>query len=369
MPLLCILALVLLVPPPAAAERYKLTFVPGSPEGQVLELMLHHLDPKRKVEEIQRFLQNHPKHPSTSYLLEWLQTYHARDNRHREVIEFGTRLLALHPDDFDAIWRCRKAAEALGDQAATALWQQRLLDLSARMVRSQPPRDIDAATWAANLELAKGLLAEQEYTIFRKAVETSNPREQALRLEAFNSTYPASEYVAKSYPYLLHAYQSMGDPNKVLAVSDRLLRQDPDNVAALLATAQIYMDRRTNYPKVIAHCARVIELVSAAKPGSDLEPNKAHYLGSANLLLGNAYVNTNAFPAADRALRAALPYLKGTGQTEAAVLFYLGWSNYHMERYREATAYFKACLPHGGAYAEQATRNLTAMRNERRITE
>ncbi|MBL8213058.1 MAG: hypothetical protein JNK87_20245 [Bryobacterales bacterium] len=369
MPLLCMLALVLLVPRPAAAERYKLTFIPGSPEGQVLELMIHHLDPKRKVEEIQRFLQNHPKHEAVSYLLEWLQTYHARENRHREVIDFGTRLLVLHPDDFDALWRCRKAAEALGDPAVIAVWQKRLLDLSARMVKSQPPRDLDAATWAANLELAKGLLAEQEYTIFRKAVDTASPREQAMRLEAFNSAYPASEYVAKTYPYLLHAYQSLGDPNKVLAVSDRLLRQDPDNVAALLATAQIFMDRRTNYPKVIASATRIIELVSAAKPDSDLEQNKAHYLGSANLLLGNAYVNTNAFPAADKALRAALPYLKGTGQTEAAVLFYLGWSNYHMERYREATAYFKACLPHGGAYAEQATRNLTAMRNERRITE
>ena len=84
-------------------------------------------------------------------------------------------------------------------------------------------------------------------------------------------------------------------------------------------------------------------------------------------MIGNTYVNSNNFAMADKHLRVALQYLRGSGATEAAVLFYLGWANYNMEKYPESAEFFRLCTAFGGQFGEQASRNVTAMQKERRI--
>jgi tetratricopeptide (TPR) repeat protein len=362
MPCVRALLFAFLLPSFAPAERHKLTFVPGSPAGEQLELIQHQIETARKIEQMEWFLKTFPKHEANAYLLEWMQTFYARGNNHPKVIEAGERLLALYPDDFDAIWRCRVAAEKLNDKALLEKWNTRALQQAAIIVVNSRPAEIDETAWKQTIEMAKGLLENQEYERFNAALQLTAPREKIAALEAFAAKYPLSKYGPSTWSHLLPLYRAQADNSKALYAATKLLLIDPNNIDALLLSGQIMLEQRGNYPKIQAHGQRVIDL--AAKLPAD---KQAYYLGAAQLMVGNTYVNTNNFAMADKHLRLALPYLKGSGNTEAAVLFFLGWANYNMEKYPEAADYFQQCTAFGGQFGEQASKNITAMQGERRI--
>jgi len=357
--------------PPCVAQRYKLEFTFGSPEGEQLELIDHQIDSSRKIEQIFRFLAQFPKHKCASYLYEWLQTYYSRSHETEKVILYGEKLLALQPEDFDALYRADQAAAKQGDPAVAAKWHDRLLALCEKIAGKPAPDGEDPKAWAQTQDLVKGLLAQREYDQFTKAIQ-AEPKAKTVLLEKFISNYPNSAYTGQVWPHLMNAYRGMGDTAKALGAAERMLARHPDDLDALLLSAQIEMERRTNLAKVIAAGNRIIQTVSSRTPpdgvpAREWEKRKAYYLGSAFLMVGNAYVNQNNFEQADRALRQSLPYMKDRGQVEAAILFYLGWANYHMERYAEAADFFRQCTGIAGPYSEQASRNLNSLKQERGV--
>ncbi|MBL8177764.1 MAG: hypothetical protein JNK48_24010 [Bryobacterales bacterium] len=366
------LLFVILLAAPGWAQRYKLNYVPGSPAGEQLELIQHQVETSRKIEQMEWFLKVHRDHDAVAYLLEWLQTYYSRAKNHAKVFEMGQMLLAKHPDDFDAVWRCRLAAEQMKDEVEFRKWNDRAIQMAQKLPGWAKPANVDDAQWKQTLEIAKGLLEHEEYEHYTRSLQPASIREKAVALEGFLAKYPQSKYAVQVWPYLMGAYRSLGENAKALSVANRLLGGDPSNVEALLLTGQILLEQRSNYAKVQSNGARVLELVGRqAKPQDMLpqewEKKKDHFIGSAQLMIGNSYVNSNNFAMADRHLRAALPYLRGSGATEAAVLFYLGWANYNMEKYPESAEFFRQCTAFGGQFGEQAARNVAAMKRERRI--
>lgn len=366
------LLFVLLLAPSCLAERYKLTFVPGSTAGEQLELIQHQIETQRKIEQMERFLQQFPNHEAGSYLLEWMHSYYARGNQPDQTLAMGERLLARHPDDFDAVWRCRRAAELKNDPALVRKWNERALQLAGKIVTAPKPQGMEESDWKQTLELARGLLDHEEYALFTKSLQLASTRERTAALESFLHRYPQSKYGAQIWPHLMNAYRAAGDGAKALAAADRLLAADPVNLDALLLSGHILLEQRKNFAKVQANGNRVLELMATQPKPKDMLPQewekrKDYYIGSAHLMIGNSYVNSNNFVMADKHLRVALPVLKGSGSTEAAILFYLGWANYNMEKYPESASYFRQCVEFGGQFGEQASKNIAAMQRERRI--
>lgn len=373
--LLSALLLGLLATPLAAQHRYQLKYTPGSQEGGILELIGHQLDTNRKIEETERFLKLFPNHAATDYLHEWLMFTYRRAKQLDQALANGEKLLARHPDDFDTLYRCWQMAEEKKDTKLVESYYGKTLALAAKVVAAKAgPADVDAQVWKETVSVAKGMLEQEEYARFAKAVEASDPFDKIQMLEAFLKAYPKSKYAERIWPHLLSASRAAGDPVKTLQMAEKLLTMDPNDLDSLLLSAQIMLERKISYTKVIANANRVLQvLATKAKPegqtAADWEKRKAYYVGSANLLLGNASVNTNSFASADRFLRVALPYFKGAEQSQAGILFYLGWSNYHLENYKEAAGFFRACMAIGGPFREQALQNLSALKSERRITE
>jgi tetratricopeptide (TPR) repeat protein len=220
------------------------------------------------------------------------------------------------------------------------------------------------------------MLAEREYKEYRAAFDAPSPKLKAQMFEDFLRKYPKSQYEIQTWPQLMTLYRNAGDNARATAAAYQVLSRDADDPDALLMVSQILLERRTEHAKAIANANHVLQTVPRRpKPenytAADWERRKAHYIGTAHLQIGNAYVNQNNFAQADKFLRASLPFVKGIDGTEAAVVFYLGWANYQMEHYKEAASFFRQCvaLAGGGPFGEQALRNLTALKTERRITE
>lgn len=370
-----VVATLTLALPVLAQQRYQLKYVPGTESGGQIELIQHHLDVGKKVEHIQRFLERYPTHESTDYLMEYLMVVHTQGQAWDKVIEWGEKLTARHPEDLDAVYRMATAAERLNDPAKKQSYQKRLIAVAtATVAAKQPPKDLAADLWTANQALAKEILEREETTIFIAAVSEKDVRTKIRLCESFQKTYPKSKHVDQLWPHLLAAYRAVGDQHKTLWAAEKLLGTDPTDLDALLLIAQSSMDTRANYAKVITNANRILQNVQSKQRPAGYSPEewdkrKAYYIGTANLLLGNVFVNQNAFQPADKHLRAALNYYRTADQTQAGILFYLGWSNYHLERYQEAAGYFRQCMSITGPFKDQAWKNITAMKNERRISE
>jgi hypothetical protein len=84
---------------------------------------------------------------------------------------------------------------------------------------------------------------------------------------------------------------------------------------------------------------------------------RVHYI------VGRVYFESEQWPSADRALRAALPLI-GDEQLRAAVLYDLGWANYRMQSAVEAIKFYSACAAIRGPLQEQATKTILYIKAE-----
>jgi tetratricopeptide (TPR) repeat protein len=214
------------------------------------------------------------------------------------------------------------------------------------------------------------VVANTEYDAYRAAVDAERPEVSIRLIEGFLKTYPNSRYAGPALLPLMNAYRVTGANQKALDTAEKVLASDPDQEQALIIVAQVLLDRRANYPRIVAICNKLLAAYQNAAPGSaDVEKRKALVTGLAYQILGYAHVFENKFEEAERYLRLGLPYAKGNPQTEAGLLFYIGYANYYLEKYAAAAEYFRRCLDIPSAFQEQAKRQIFRMRQERRIQE
>jgi tetratricopeptide (TPR) repeat protein len=79
---------------------------------------------------------------------------------------------------------------------------------------------------------------------------------------------------------------------------------------------------------------------------------------------GEQYFNEGKLAPADQELRKALPLVEENATVKPEVLFYLGLSNYKMEKAQDAYNFFRACAALKSPFQAQATKNLTAIRTQ-----
>ena len=97
---------------------------------------------------------------------------------------------------------------------------------------------------------------------------------------------------------------------------------------------------------------------------SDYATQKAALLGSANFYTGVGYALQMRYGPANKALRAALPAIKGNQQPYAIALFYLGLANYSLGKplgdkaqMRQGLQFFQQSAEISGPMQDQAARN------------
>ena len=187
-------------------------------------------------------------------------------------------------------------------------------------------------------------------------------------IEEFLRKNKESDYRHGAESLYVNTYRAAGDPRKTLAAAEKILRMDENNEDALLIIAENYQQNDREPATVIAYGTRILSILHSQKPieltDADWNHKKALLTGHAYWLIGWAHLQQNHFSQADKAIRAALPYIKGESRMMSAALFCLGWANYQMHNYGDAMRYNQQCLLVKGPYQEQAARNIEVIRGE-----
>jgi len=362
-----------LLPHPARGQRYSSAADPDSPEGQFLELISLQSDEAKKLALIEQFTQRYPQHRAVSWAYDQLQEAAFQAGQWDRTLAFGGKLTQLNPEDIDAAQMNIKAAEAKGDRSAVKLWSDYVSRVSQRILVSPAPKSPERLEeWNKRIATASQYAVQDEYALYRKALDGSDPRQQIKILDELLRRNPETPYLPQALVLYLNAYRAVGDSRNALLTAEKVLKLDPNNEDALLICAEGYQQRGSAPDTVLAYSARIIELMSTKKKPSgvrqeDWDKKRITYTGIAYTMVGNTHITQNRFGQADTALRAALPLLGQSGQQVAPVLFYLGWANYKLEHFAEAARFFKQCLAIPSQFHDQAAKNLGVIRAEHGI--
>jgi tetratricopeptide (TPR) repeat protein len=364
---------VLILAPCLSAQRYNITYTPNSQEGLLLQL-IEQLEGPAKVDQMQMFLQKYPTHPSVAWIYAFLQDYYTKSNEIDKALAAGDKLCQLNPEDLETAINNQKLAEKKGDAALIEKWKAYAAAAAQKLIGTRKPFYLSDEEWNKRLEYAGSLIAQSEYQIFKAAMEAEKAADKIKLFEELIHKHANSLYAVQALPHLMRAYRAAGSNDRALQVAEKILARDPDHDDALLMVAQICLDKRANYPRVQAVASRLLLLSQASSTPQglseeDWQKRKAFYAGAAHSIMGNASVFQNQFTQADKAFRAALPFIKGNPQAEASAYFYLGYSNYYLENYKEAADFFRVCLGIPGPFQSQAKRQLDGMIREKRIAQ
>jgi tetratricopeptide (TPR) repeat protein len=358
--------------PAASAQRYKLVYSADTPEGQFLELIELTDDVSKRIRLLGDFVSRYPQHKSAGWALSELFAYHVQQKEPLAALEIADKLIRIEPDDLDSARLALQCAEQAKSAESIKRWSATVQAIARRLAEFPPVKDpMIAESWDVTAKVASQIVARSEHDLFQRALNAQSPKDRIALLDDFVKQNPASQYLPQVHVTLLQSYRALGNHSAAAQVARKVLASDPDHEDALFVVADASL-RAGLSSQALAESGRLITVMEkkpqpAGVREQDWTAKKQLYLGTAHWMRGNVFVNQERFPAADAELRQALPAMRSDANASAAITFYLGWSNYKMERYTEAVRFFKQCLAYNTQYRDQALRNLEVIKNEQGV--
>jgi tetratricopeptide (TPR) repeat protein len=339
----------------ALAQRHKLEEVDSEkPEGKLLQQIMQENDAAKRTPMLEQFATQYPKHEGAAWVLDQLLQTYVKAGDADKAIAAGDRLIAIDPDDPEANLQSLKAAEIKKDPALIKKYAVG----TAAAARKLPP---------AEAESAKYFASNADFSLYRAAAESRDPKVTILLGEALVAQSPKGEYTPKLAATLFNAYRQANDSAKALAFAERTLADDQSSEDMLLFVTDAYSQQKKEPQKVHDYSAKAVAILeSKPKPegvaDADWATRKNLMLGVAHYMNGKQYYNESNFAKADSELRAALPLVDGNAAMKPEVLYLLGFASYKLDKPQEAANYYRACSALKSPFQALATKNLAGVK-------
>lgn len=355
---------------PGWAQCHKLAEInAASPEGQLLQKAGLEEDAAKKQALLEEFVTQYGQHEAAGWVYEQLLNGYVKANEADKALAVGEKLAATTPECVEDAQQTLKAAEMKKDSDLVLKWSAKTAELAQKVVSSAQPQDADEVeNWKARVDYARQVNIYTEYSLYAMALGTADPKKQVALLEALQQRNAKSEYFAKAVDTLFVAYQKSGAGDKAVAFAQQIAATGSPSEDMLLVLTDDAAKKKDS-EKVHTYSAKLIDLMSSKpKPegvaDADWSKRKNTILGLAYSMNGKQYFNDGKLAQADQELRKSLPLLEGNAALKTETLFYLGLSNYKMEKVQDAYSFFKACAAVASPFQAQATKNMTAIRTQ-----
>ena len=343
---LLFVAVILLVAVPLEAQiGRQITLRAGTPEDKAIAEIYAAPDAAGKLALLEKFLTEFAGTEKVQLAYEIYIAHYLAEKNTEKVFEYGDKMLALDPDNFNTAMTLFRAALEKNDAEKTFAYGERVGQILERFKASGPPEGVEAATWperkAETLEEVQGQVSYVEGTLLNLANQNPNPNQKAAVLERFVAAFPSSQYSAAAEALVAATYQQMQQFAKMQEFGQKVLSRDPNNVGMLLLLADFWSERGEQLDKAEEYAKKVPELVAKAEKPKHLADEqwaqqKAIQQGLGNSILGQVHIHKNRNTQAVEAFRAASPLLKADRTSYARNLYRLGFTLAKMQRIPEA---------------------------------
>jgi tetratricopeptide (TPR) repeat protein len=346
---------------PAFAQPQNFTINVGTPEGQLLQSIGQETDDAKKVALMEDFLAKFPKHEGAPWVCGQLELSYLQQKQFDKALEAADKVYTGGPNDLDLSYNAIKAAEGKDDPAQIKKWAVQTSEVAKKITGSGKAPADDTEKQIA--EHAKEVGTYADYSIYAAVLKSKDVKTIVDLGEALEHADPKSQYMWLISERYLSALGGRG-----CATAAKLTAGDSKNAEAFIVEADCSW-RTQKADAVISNGNHALEALNTR--GKVDGGNEGSKIGKANYYIGIGYTMQQRWGPADKALRIALPVVRGDPQSGGNALFNLGLANYQLGKQigdkgkmREGLQFFEQSAAMKSSVQDQAARNVVTIKAE-----
>jgi tetratricopeptide (TPR) repeat protein len=357
---------------PASAQQIG-KFVPiqaGSEVDHALTEINAATDPAQKLALIDKFAAGPGSEGDNPILADGLYVdYYIAQKNYDKALDYGDKLFALDPDNFQNAMNMIRAAAEKGDPERVVGYGEKAQGILKRYKDSPAPAGTQQQVWedqkAKTLESNRDGIAYIQQLVYNAAIQAKDAGKRAGLLTRFAQVFPDSPYANQALGVAATSYQQAQNAPKMLEVANGLLAKDPNNLGMLLLLSDYYCDKTDQLGKAETYAKKAISALDAApKPEGVTDEQWAHQKGLQKGLalssLGQVNIEKKDNAQAVENLKAAAPLLKPDDGSYARNQYRLGFALLNLKRTAEAKEAFTQAASVKSPYKALAQEKLRA---------
>src|SRR5713226_5030116 len=295
--------------------------------------------------------------------------YYLAQKNYDKAFQYGDKLFALDPDNFQNALNMIRAASEKGDADRLISYGEKAQGILKRYKEAPAPAGMDAAAWeeqkTQTLESNKDAIAYIQQAVFSGAYQAKDAAKRATLLTRFAQIFPDSPYANQALGVAATAYQQAQNAPKMLEVANGLLAKDPNNLGMLLLLSDYYCDKTDQLAKAETYAKKAISLLDGApKPEGVTDDQwaqqKSLQKGLALSSLGQVNIEKKDNAQAVENLKAAAPLLKSDDASYGRNQYRLGYALLNLKKTADAKEAFTQAASVNGHYKALAQEKLKA---------
>jgi tetratricopeptide (TPR) repeat protein len=329
-------------------------------------------DPAQKLALLDKFAVGPGSEGDNPILVDGLYVdYYISQKNYDKAFEYGEKLFALDPDNFQNAMNMIRAASEKGDAEKTMVYGEKTAAILKRYRDSLAPASASSPqAWeqqkAQALDSNKDGIAYVQQVMFNAGYQTKDAAKRASCLARFGQAFPDSPYANQALGMAAAAYQQAQNVPKMLEVATGLLAKDPNNIGMLLLLSDYYSEKGEQLDKAEAYAKKVIPLLDAAQkpegmPDGPWAKQKALQKGLALSSLGQVNIQKKDNAQAVENFKAAAPLLKSDDGSYARNQYRLGFALLNLKKNPEAKEAFTQAASVNSPYKPLAQDKLKAL--------
>jgi len=327
-------------------------------------------DPAQKLALIDKFAAAPGNEGDNSILADGLYVdYYIGLRNYDKAFEYGDKLFAIDPDNFQNAMNMIRAASEKGDAERLAAYSDKTGGILKRYKESPAPVGTDASQWEHQksqvLENNKDSIIYIEQVVYNGAIQAKDTVKRAGYLTRLAQAFPDSPYANQALGVAATSYLQAQNTPKMLEVANGLLAKDPNNVGMLLLLSDYYCDKADQLAKAETYAKKAISVLGTApKPegvaDDQWDRQKNLQKGLALSSLGQVNIEKKDNAQAVENLKAAAPLLKADDGSYGRNQYRLGYALLNLKRTADAKDAFTQAASVNGPYKSLAQDKLKA---------
>lgn len=367
-----LLLLSAILAPACNAQLGKNILIPAGSEVDRQINAINAADPGQKLQLIDEFSKAHPDDDYRIVADEQYVNYYINAKQYDKAFEYGDKLFALDPDNFQNALNMIRAANEKGDTEKLFAYGEKATSIIQAYQKSAPPPGTDADSWergkADRLAAQKDNIDYVHQSLVSAAYNTKDPAKRAAYFQRIAKMYAATPEETQALTMAAFAYQQAQDRVKMQAAAGAVLAKDPDNVGMLLLLADDYSEKGEQLDKAETYAKKALSLADSAKKPEGVADEQwkqetSVQKGLALSALGQISIAKKLNPQAVDYLTKAAPLLKSNAVSYARNQYRLGFAYVNLKKNAEAKQAFTDAASVDSPYKGPAQQKLTELSN------
>ncbi len=335
----------------------------GSEADHVMTEINAASDPAQKLALIDKFAAGSGQGDMAMVADELYVNYYLAQKQYDKAFEYGDKLFAIDPGNFQNAMNMIRAASEKGDVEKLLVYGEKTQSILTAYKASPAPSGVAADIWEQQkthtIESNLDNIRYVQQAVYNGAYQTQEPAKRADELLHFAKIFPDSDYTLTALGVAASSYQQAQNVPKMLEVANALLAKDPKNLGMLLLVSDYYGEKGEQLDKAEAYAQKAATLADSAPRPENVTKDQwtqqtALQKGLALSTLGQVNLQKKNNAQAIQNFQAAAPLLKSNEIGYARNAYRMGFAFINLRKIPEAKAAFTQAASVNSPYKQPA---------------